>query len=79
MRWYMDALLRGEYPADIMEYLAADAPRTEAGDAQLIAQPLDFLGVNYYYPIVSTAAGHSIPPARAWPSPTWVGKWRRRT
>jgi beta-glucosidase len=55
VRWYMDALLRGEYPADILEYLAADAPRGEPGDAQLIAQPLDFLGVNYYHPIVSTA------------------------
>src|SRR3984885_7918784 len=55
VRWYMDALLRGEYPADILEYLAADAPHHQPGDAPLIAQPLDFLGVNYYYPIVSTA------------------------
>jgi beta-glucosidase len=55
VRWYMDALLRGHYPADILEHLAADAPLTHAGDAQLIAQPLDFLGVNYYHPIVSTA------------------------
>ena len=55
VRWYMDALLSAEYPADILEYLAADGPLTHAGDAQLIAQPLDFLGVNYYHPIVSTA------------------------
>src|ERR1700732_776431 len=55
VRWYMDALLRGEYPADILEYLAADAPRTQVGDAQLIAQRVDFLGVNYYNPIVSIA------------------------
>ena len=48
VRWYMDALLRGEYPADILEYLAADAPHVKDGDAQLIAEPLDFLGVNYY-------------------------------
>jgi beta-glucosidase len=53
VRWYMDALLRGEYPADVLHYLGADAPSTRAGDAQLIAQPLDFLGVNYYNPIVS--------------------------
>ena len=46
VRWYMDALLRGEYPQDILEYLAADAPRVQDGDAQLIAEPLDFLGVN---------------------------------
>ena len=56
VRWYMDALLRGEYPPDILEYLAADAPDVEDGDARLIAEPLDFIGVNYYYPIVSIAA-----------------------
>jgi beta-glucosidase len=55
VRWYMDALLRGEYPADILEHLGADAPHAEAGDAKLIAAPLDFLGVNYYNPIVSIA------------------------
>jgi beta-glucosidase len=48
VRWYMDALLRGKYPADILEYLAADVPHVKDGDAQLIAEPLDFLGVNYY-------------------------------
>ena len=63
VRWYMDALLRGEYPADILEHLGADVPRTQAGDAQLIAQPLDFLGVNYYHPIVSSAA-RPFSPAR---------------
>jgi beta-glucosidase len=63
VRWYMDALLRGEYPQDILEYLAADAPDAQDGDAQLIAQPLDFLGVNYYNPIVSIA-GRPFSPAR---------------
>jgi len=63
VRWYLDALLRGEYPADVLEYLAADAPKTDAGDAQLIAQPLDFLGVNYYHPIVSTVT-RPFSPAR---------------
>jgi beta-glucosidase len=72
VRWYMDALLRGKYPADILEYLAADAPDTEAGDAFLIAQPLDFLGVNYYHPIVS-GAGRSFSPARAGATVTDMG------
>jgi beta-glucosidase len=63
VRWYMDALLRAEYPADILEYLGSDAPVPQAGDAQLISQPLDFLGVNYYNPIVSTAE-RSFSPAR---------------
>ncbi len=64
VRWYMDALLRGEYPQDIVEYLSTDAPYVNAGDAQVIAQPLDFLGVNYYYPIESVA-GRAFSPARA--------------
>jgi beta-glucosidase len=63
VRWYMDALLRGEYPQDILAYLGADAPRIQDGDAQLIAQPLDFIGVNYYNPIVSVA-GRPFCPAR---------------
>lgn len=56
VRWYVDPLLRGEYPRDILEYLGADAPRTQGGDAQVIAQPLDFLGVNYYHPVISSVA-----------------------
>jgi beta-glucosidase len=56
VRWYLDALLRGHYPADMLEYLGTDAPKVRSGDAELIARPLDFLGVNYYHPIVSTTA-----------------------
>lgn len=48
IRWYMDALLRGCYPSDVIEFLAADAPAVLGGDHALIAQPLDFLGINYY-------------------------------
>jgi beta-glucosidase len=51
----MDALLCGAYPDDIVEYLGNDAPKVQVGDGRLIAQPLDFLGVNYYNPIVSVA------------------------
>jgi beta-glucosidase len=54
VRWYMDAVLKGAYPQDMLSYLGADAPKVLPGDAQLIAQPLDFLGVNYYHPIIST-------------------------
>lgn len=48
IRWYMDALLRGNYPDDILEFLGDDAPRVTAGDMETIRQPLDFLGINYY-------------------------------
>jgi beta-glucosidase len=48
IRWYMDALLRGCYPGDVLAYLGEDAPRVDSGDMDVIRQPLDFLGINYY-------------------------------
>ena len=48
VRWYMDPVFRGQYPADIVEHLGADAPAVLAGDLANIAQPLDFLGINFY-------------------------------
>jgi beta-glucosidase len=48
VRWYMDPIFLGGYPADVIEHLGADAPVVQTGDLALIRQPLDFLGVNFY-------------------------------
>jgi beta-glucosidase len=48
IRWYMDALLRGTYPQDVLAFLGEDAPQIAPGDMEAIQQPLDFLGINYY-------------------------------
>ena len=61
IRWYLDALLLGRYPADVLEYVGPDAPRVSAGDLRLIAQPLDFLGVNFYNPTISGASRRWVP------------------
>ncbi len=63
VRWYMDALCKGSYPADVLEHLGPDAPRIAPGDLELIAQPLDFLGVNYYYPTIAHAGKPAAPAA----------------
>ena len=47
-RWFLDAVLRGEYPADMVERNASILPAIADGDMRTIATPLDFLGVNYY-------------------------------
>ncbi|WP_407541822.1 GH1 family beta-glucosidase (plasmid) [Deinococcus radiomollis] len=47
-RWFLDPVLKGEYPADIWENYGADVPHVLAGDLETIRQPLDFMGVNYY-------------------------------
>jgi beta-glucosidase len=60
-RWYLDPLLRGRYPQDVLAHLGADAPQVESGDLQIIATPMDFLGVNYYSRNVASAAERWIP------------------
>ncbi|MBN8504752.1 MAG: beta-glucosidase [Burkholderiales bacterium] len=57
VRWYLDPLLRGEYPEDVWHHLGTDAPCVEHGDMELIATPMDFLGVNYYTRSVVSANG----------------------
>jgi beta-glucosidase len=60
-RWFLDALLRGAYPADMLElYEQAVGPldAIRDGDLETISEPLDFLGVNFYRPNV-VAAGDS--------------------
>ena len=56
-RWYSDPLFKGEYPAEVLAELGADAPVVIAGDMEAIATPMDYLGVNYYSRSLSSAAG----------------------
>lgn len=60
-RWFLDPLLRGEYPGDVWEACGADVPEVQEGDLALIAAPLDFLGVNYYTRGVVGVSGGGIP------------------
>lgn len=57
LRWYMDPLFTGAYPADVVDFLGQDAPAIAAGDMKAISVPMDFLGVNYYSRSVVSAAG----------------------
>jgi len=59
VRWYMDPIFRGAYPADVIEHVGADAPRIEPGDLARIGQPLDFLGVNFYTRNLISATGQA--------------------
>ncbi len=50
-RWFMDALKKGEYPGDIIEWYEnkkIDPPPIEGNDMEIIKTPMDFLGINYY-------------------------------
>jgi beta-glucosidase len=49
-RIYLDPLLRGQYPGDIMDDLSLRGIKMPVvdGDLQIISEPIDVLGVNYY-------------------------------
>ncbi len=57
VRWYMDPLFKGQYPADVWQHLGGDVPQVHEGDLAAIATPMDFLGINYYTRGVVSASG----------------------
>lgn len=57
VRWYMDPLFKGAYPADVWQHLGGDVPQVHEGDLAAIATPMDFLGINYYTRGVVSASG----------------------
>ncbi|HEV2375476.1 MAG TPA: GH1 family beta-glucosidase [Streptosporangiaceae bacterium] len=56
-RWYLDPLLRGCYPADMVSCYERLAPLDFISDSDLaeICGSLDFLGITYYSPVVARA------------------------
>ena len=46
---FFEPIFHGRYPAYLMGWLGPLAPEVAPGDLALIYQPLDFLGVNYYF------------------------------
>jgi len=64
IRLFLDPLLRGRYPDDVVgDFARAGAALPIMGnDAQIIATPIDWIGVNYYSPHIVTS-GRSAPHA----------------
>jgi len=60
-RWFLDPLYGRGYPQDLVKVLGNLAPTVLEGDLKAIAEPTDFLGVNYYFPeIVAHAPGQGV-------------------
>lgn len=55
VRWYMDALFRGYYPADVLADLGDQVPTVLDGDMAATSTSIDFLGINYYTRSVTRA------------------------
>ena len=49
VQWFMDPIFKGHYPELALRAHGDNAPVVHEGDMAAIAQPIDFLGVNYYF------------------------------
>ena len=90
-RVFLDPVLSGSYPADVVEDTASvtDWSFVEPGDLEAIHAPLDALGLNYYSPTLVGAAtgdgtatdkprsdGHDPSGASPWPAADGVVEFR---
>ena len=62
-RWWLDAILRGTYPGDVLHAFeaVADISDVRSEDLATIATPIDWLGINYYTPECAAASGPGDP------------------
>ncbi|MFF5989566.1 GH1 family beta-glucosidase [Prauserella flavalba] len=70
-RFFLDPVLRGEYPADVLADLEPYGLGgvIGPGDLDVVSAPLDLLGVNYYRDLYVS----SIPDEHSGPPSEWVG------
>ncbi len=78
-RMYLDPLLRGRYPDDVLGHYLGHSPGLSVvrdGDLSIISRPIDFLAINYYSPGIvadrsragqARAAGYLVPAGRTDP------------
>ncbi|MFJ5897142.1 GH1 family beta-glucosidase [Streptomyces sp. NPDC093064] len=64
-RWWLDPVHGRGFPADMREVYGVDLPE-RPGDLDIIAAPLDWLGLNYYFPAtVADDPASPVPHARS--------------
>ncbi|MGR5119507.1 GH1 family beta-glucosidase [Vibrio astriarenae] len=47
-QWFIDPVLKGEYPALVLDKRADVLPMILEGDLDIISAPVDYIGINYY-------------------------------
>jgi beta-glucosidase len=60
-RYYLDPVFLGRYPAELREVFGEAWRDPSASDMELIQQPVDFVGVNYYTRGVASHAPDALP------------------
>jgi len=60
-RWFLDAVFKGAYPEDMLNLCGDLLTEIENSDNQIIAAPIDYLGINIYRRSIM-AKGTELPP-----------------
>jgi beta-glucosidase len=60
-RLFADPIFRGHYPPGLSELVGENIPRIHDGDLALIAQKLDYVGINFYSRDLISARGQVSP------------------
>jgi beta-glucosidase len=58
---FLDPIFKGHYPVSVSERVGPNMPKIHDGDMALIAQKLDYLGVNFYSRNLISASGQISP------------------
>ncbi|WP_229399940.1 GH1 family beta-glucosidase [Micromonospora okii] len=67
-RLYLDSILKGSYPADVLADLGPDSRMARGiadGDLEIVASPIDLLAVQYYTPYYVDGEGGTV---SRWPT-----------
>ncbi|MET9066326.1 GH1 family beta-glucosidase [Streptosporangium sandarakinum] len=75
-RFFLDALLKGAYPEDVLIDLDGMADFTEDGDMEIVSAPIDMLLINYYSRFTVSGIPGGAASAAAAPTDAgspWVG------
>ena len=59
--WYLSAITKGEYPDAALRSLSSLLPQKWQDDMNIIKDPIDFIGINYYTTVMLEAGGQDFP------------------
>ena len=59
--WYLSAIMKGNYPDVALQELEVHLPNSWKNDLQIIKEPIDFIGINYYTTVLLNSGGDKFP------------------